>query len=191
MAILSEWWSSQTPFLQFYYLVAIASFAALIIQSVLLLAGLHSDTGFDFSEHSEGLGVVSVRTITAFLVGFGWTGVIVLESGGGVPLAVVLSVAAGALLMYAAHVVFKKLLQLQTKGNVDYANSIGQIGTVYLTIQPQTRDGGQVELIVQGRLRFIKAITQQNEPIPPGTKVRVVSKIDNETLLVECLTPSM
>lgn len=187
MQMLADWWHSHTPFLQFYYIVAVVSFLALLIQAVLLMVGLPGDADLGLSGHGEGLGVVSVRTITAFLVGFGWSGVLMLEAGAGTVATVAVSTVGGAALMVAAHLLFLKLLKLQTQGNVNYSSCVGQVGTVYVTIPPGGGDGGQIELMAQGRLRFVKALTAGSEPIPPGTKVRVTSVVDAETLMVEKL----
>jgi hypothetical protein len=89
--------------------------------------------------------------------------------------------------MSLVHIIFSRLLKLQSAGNISYENAVGKIATVYVTIQPRGAQGGQVELVVQGRLRFVDAVTEGEEPISTGTKVRVKAALDSGTLLVEKL----
>jgi hypothetical protein len=187
MDFLFDWWNSHVPALQFFYVMAVVSFVALVLQSSMMLLGMGHDGDVDMHHGGEGIGVVSVRTITAFFVGFGWTGVLVLENGGSLAVAVPAALAAGAGLMFLVHYIFSRLLKLQTAGNISYENAVGKIATVYVTVQPNGAQGGQVELLVQGRLRFVDAVTEGEEPISTGTKVRVKAALDSGTLLVEKL----
>jgi len=75
----------------------------------------------------------------------------------------------------------------QSAGNISFENTIGKIATVYVTIQSRGAQGGQVELVVEGRLRFVDAVRESGEPITVGTKVRVTSVVDVGTLKVEKL----
>jgi len=70
---------------------------------------------------------------------------------------------------------------------LDYSNAVGQIATVYLTISPVQRPGGQVEVMIQGRLVTAEALQKGSQPLSPGTKVKIVDKIGLTALLVEPL----
>jgi len=187
MDFLSEWWNSHVPALQFFYVVAIVSLFVLLLQSALMIFGMGHDGDMDAHHGGEGIEVVSVRTVTAFFVGFGWTGVLVLENGGSLAIAIPAALVAGGGLMFLVHLIFCRLLSMQSAGNVSYENAVGKIATVYVTIPPRGAQGGQVELLVQGRLRFVDAVTECGEPITVGTKVRVTSVVDVGTLKVEKL----
>ena len=64
---------------------------------------------------------------------------------------------------------------------------MGQLGTVYVTIPPVQRPGGQVETMIQGRLVTTEALQKGSQPLHPGTKVKVVERIGSSTLIVEPL----
>ena len=81
-----------------------------------------------------------------------------------------------------------ELLRLQGSGNLNYRNAIGVIGTVYSTIPGQERAGGQLELLVQGRLITAEAYSRTAQDLKPGSKARVIDLIGQSTLLVEPLT---
>jgi hypothetical protein len=69
-------------------------------------------------------------------------------------------------------------------GNLDYNNAIGTDARVYVTIPP-SRDGeGQIEVMVQGRLMTLGAITDSKEPLSPGKSVRVDAVAARNLLVV-------
>jgi membrane protein implicated in regulation of membrane protease activity len=189
MQILQMWWDSLNFELQCFYGIAIVSLFSLFIQMILsLFMGLGDEAGaLGAGDHASGLSIFSVRSVTAFFVGFGWTGVICTKAGYGLPLTLVLSVFAGALLMAAIIFMMLSFIRLQSSGTLDYANAVGQIGTVYVTVPPGQRSGGQVEALIQGRFVIAEALHRGAEPISPGTKVRVVEKIGASTLVIEPL----
>jgi membrane protein implicated in regulation of membrane protease activity len=133
------------------------------------------------------MSIFSVRGVTAFFTGFGWTGVILTKRGFGLPLTIIIAFAVGTVLMIAIYLVMRSFMRLQSNGNIDYGNAVGQLGTVYLTIPPVQRAGGQIETMIQGRLVTAEALQRGTQPIPPGTKVRVVERIGTSTLIVEPL----
>jgi hypothetical protein len=70
---------------------------------------------------------------------------------------------------------------------VDYRNAVGQSGAVYLPVPPARKGAGQVQLTVQGRLRELPCVTDGEEPLPTGARVRVVKVLDGGTALVRRL----
>jgi hypothetical protein len=59
------------------------------------------------------------------------------------------------------------------------------MGTVYVTIPPAQKSGGQIETMIQGRLVTTEALQKGDEALAPGTKVKVIEKIGTSTLIVE------
>jgi hypothetical protein len=70
---------------------------------------------------------------------------------------------------------------------VDLKNAKGQAGTVYTPIPASQGGQGQVQVAVQGRLRELPSITDEDEPLPTGTPVRVVKVLDGGITLVRKL----
>jgi hypothetical protein len=137
------------------------------------------------------MGLLTVRTVTAFFVGFGWTGAIMLNRGYSITAAIAAGAAVGAGFLLTTAVLIRNLLRLQSSGgNVDYNNAIGSVGTVYTTIPAAEAGGGQLELTIQGRLMMAEAYTKAARNLPPNTKAKVVALIGQTTLLVEPLTNS-
>lgn len=173
------WWNSLGLELQVFYALAITATLLVAIQMFLTLLGL-GDAAVDFdvpdSGHpSTGLGFFSFQTIATFFLGFGWTGVVGTEFGLPLFATVFAAFALGGSLMTGMYFLLAALLSLQSQGNLDYRNAIGSTAEVYTTLPGTGTDGGgQVQVLLQGRL--ITASARKNSPgsVPPGATVRIV-----------------
>jgi hypothetical protein len=209
---MGAWWGTLGLAAQFFYLIAGLSSAILLIQLVLSLLGAGGDHlaadgggldlsghldvgGHDLSVHDVGAhdigahdvpaSVFSVRTVLAFFVGFGWTGVIMLRSEAALLPTIAVATVVGTLFLLVVFWLMTMIYRLSESGTVDYRNAQGQAGTVYLPIPAQGRGQGQVQLVVQGRMRELPAVTEEAEPLPTGVRVRVVKVLDENTVVVK------
>jgi membrane protein implicated in regulation of membrane protease activity len=134
--------------------------------------------------HSTGLSVISIRTVVAFFVGFGWAGV---AAGGGrlsVLASLLIAIIVGIIFVLVVFYLMKGIYSLSEAGNIDLRNAVGQSGTVYLPIPARGHGTGQIQVVVQGRLRELPAVTDEDQPLPSGTHVRVVNIMGESTMLV-------
>lgn len=191
---MTEWWNALLIERQIFYGIGIISLGILLIQMLLTVIGLDGHHDADLSghgDHDSGIGLITVRTVTAFFVGFGWTGVIMLNNGYSVVAAIFAGSAVGTAFLLATWFLIHNLLRLQSSGgNVDYNNAIGSVGTVYTTIPAAEAGGGQLELMIQGRLMMAEAYTKASWSLKPSSKAKVIALIGRSTLLVEPLTNS-
>lgn len=182
---MEAWWNNLILPLQMFYALGILSAAILGIDILLTFFGFHSiSEGLD---HSDGLGLLSVRTLTGFFFGFGWTGAICLRSGMGLPSSILLAGLVGGAFLIGIYLLMRALFSMRASGTLDYANAIGQNATVYVTVPAGRAGSGQVEVMIQGRLQTIACMTPHPEPLAPQTKVRVTGQIDQGTLEVQPL----
>jgi hypothetical protein len=195
---MSEWWSGLDFSLQVFYGIGILATVILVIQLIMTLLGVDGDGMVDadaidaagadpdvFSGHDSGLQILSTRTVVAFLAGFGWTGVIVLQAGKGMTSAVLIALGVGILLMLAVFWLMRGLYSMRQSGTIDYRNAIGAVGTVYVRIPAAGSGAGQIQVLVQGRLATVGATNRAPEPLASGTKVRVVGLAGPNLLEVE------
>jgi hypothetical protein len=191
-----DWWNLLPLEYQIFYGIGIISTIILVFQLILSLvgAGDHADfagggdAGFDGGvdiAHSTGLHIISVRTVIAFLAGFGWSGAVALRQGLGMPLAILVAVLVGVTLMLLIVFLMRMLYGMRHSGSLDYRNAIGLVGTVYIRIPPERRGEGQVKIMVQGRLGMVSASTDAKTAIPGGSQVRVVELVTPRTVLVQ------
>ena len=192
-----EWWdnlggqSAHPGALKIFYAIAIVSGGILAIQMVLTLIGADTDFDADGMEAGEtgDTGLFSIRTVGAFFTGFGWTGVSMLtsEKDYGLGAATFVATVVGLIFLGTVFYLMRYMFSLREEGTLDYSNAIGEVGNVYLPIPPNRKGMGQVEVLVQGRMRTVRALTDHDEKLGNRTAVRVKSLVDRQTLLVESL----
>lgn len=183
---METWWSSLNLPLQIFYATGIIAGVFLIIEGVMTLFGFHHHDALEASvDHTDGLGVLSVRSITGFFFGFGWSGVIALKAGLGLFAAIGIAVAVGGVFLVTIYLLMRAMFSLRSDGTLNYQNAIGQIATVYVTIPPDFKGGGQVEVLIQGRLQTINSLTRHPRPLAPQMRVKVIGLVDRGTLEVE------
>lgn len=177
--------------MQIFYAVGIFSGGILLIQTAFMLLGigdgdLDLDSDFDL-DHDGGGHILSVRTVTAFLFGFGWTGALCLKSGLNIGLAILAAMAAGTVMLFILVGLMRLIYSLKQDGTINYRNAIGQIGTVYLPIPAKGNKAGKIEVMVQGRLAVVEAFHKGEQKLDNGSKVKVIETIGENGLLVEPL----
>lgn len=133
--------------------------------------------------------LLSFQTLVAFLTFFGLAGLASLKAE--LPLLASLAIAAsaGSIALYMVAYLMSTLSRLQSRGNVNLQNAIGQVGKVYLRVPAERSGEGKVTLVVQGRLLECKATTAGPE-IATGTEVQVVGTLGPNTIDVSPLKKS-
>lgn len=204
MDALNLWWDALDGAMKFFYVIAFASTFVLLLQTALMffggdVDGMDADVGEvgDIGDVDAGgdldhggdhdVSVLSVRSITAFLVGLGWMGAILTDIGWSLLVVLPLAMVMGFLLMMLVWWFMKLLHSLGEKGNLDYVYAIGETGQVYLPIPPNREKAGKVEVMIQGRLKVVDAFTDDTEKIPNRKKVRVLDIVGEDTLVVEAV----
>ena len=178
----------QAPMYYIYWGIAILASLVFTIQTIMLFVGFDTDADFgggDVAFDVDGLALVSVKTVSCFLLGFGWSGVILapfFENGWIVAL---ISLGVGALFMLGAWFLLKQVLTL-SQDNTFHADKIGgYTADVYLRIPADADKSGKVMVSYEGSLHELQAFNASEEDIPTGAKVRIVEAIDDATVRVQ------
>lgn len=111
-----------------------------------------------------------------------------LKAGNSIEVASAVAMVVGFIFLYSVFMVMKAIFGLSESGNVNPANAQGKIATVYTTIPKKGDGSGQIQVIIQSRSREMPAITEEEEPIKPGTPVEVVKVISGNTMVVRRTT---
>lgn len=130
-----------------------------------------------------GLRLLSLRSIIAFVAVGAWVGYTLLYALDWY-WAIIIAVACGfaaACGMAAALIGMEKL---QSNGNINPANALGKIGTVYLTVPPERTGKGKINILIQERYAEYEAMTDSDESIPTSAQIKVVGLIEGNVLLV-------
>lgn len=189
-----EWWSALSGAEQFFYGLGIVAFVLTVIQSLLALLGMGLEGifgffDFDFGADGSALGLFSSHTISAFFLGFGWGGGLALSEGLGLLAATAVATGAGLAMMFAMYLLLRALLGLQSDGTLKYENGVGQQASVYVTIPGGNQDGGgQIQVLIQGRLTTASARRKADGALRPGERVKIVGMAGPTSFLVEPLS---
>ena len=181
MEAVSNRWGSLEGAYRVFYALGLVSALALAIQVLLTVFGL--DDLLDAAE-GDGTPLLSMRTVSGFLAGFGWTGVVLMRAGYSAVAASIGGTVVGLLFAGILVLVMRVMMGLRHSGTVDYKNAVGVAGKVYAPIGASLSKPGQVEVLVQGRLRTVAAMTRHSEDLPTLERIRVVDILDPNTLLV-------
>ncbi len=183
MEAFTTWYNGLQAAEQFFFIVGIISNLLFFLYVALQLIGGHDA---ELPEHpfDVDFALLSVRSLLAFGMFLGWTGLIVLKSGLGLPWAIAAGVLAGLLAAWLAWLLLKAMLRLQQSGNLELQNAYHQTGSVYLTIPAKGQGAGKVQIVVQGALRELDAVSDDAE-IPTGTKIIVCDITDNHLVVMQ------
>ena len=132
--------------------------------------------------------LLSVRSITAFGLLFGWGGV--LYSRGTEPgpnLALAYSVLWGVVGMLIVSAIFYFLMRMTETGTRRLATALGQPGTVYMDIP--AGGAGQIRVMISGAVSFVSARVAGGEALKAGAPVVVKRIIGPNTVEVEKAQP--
>ena len=184
---MSSWWGELATALRIFYLIGIGSGVLLLFQMAMLVLGFDGDDLDADSLEGGEVSILSLRTVTAFFAGFGWTGVALLENGQSLPVATIGGLVVGSGFMASVVLLMRMLYSMRHSGTLDYSNAIGEIGKVYAPIAGAMAKPGQVEVMVQGRLMTVAAFTRGTEDLATLTRVKVTGVLDQGTLVVEAL----
>lgn len=177
---------------------ALVGSALFAIKLVLMLAGFHHvhaggdlhDFGHDFDANHGGwdltatLKRLSIQGIIIFLAAFGWAGLTLYRTAHWKLWAsVVLACAVGLALMWTFNLLMTSMLRLQTSGTIDISEAVGCPGEVYVGIPGYETGRGQVQIVVNQRLRTYNA-QSKGEALERSRKVVVVDIGADNTLIV-------
>lgn len=192
------WWTSLSTAMQVLWAITLSASLIFVIQTVMTFLGLGDhDADFDL-DTSDGsfdadpsMNLLTFRNLVNFCLGFGWTAVLMHEKIQSNALLIIVSVIVGILLVTVVMWIFKWLSGMQQTGNIDvHKSAVGCEGKVYLTIPGERKGEGKVQITINNAVREYDAVTD-GETIPTGKAIKVTEVINDYTLLVEEMTPTI
>jgi len=165
-------------------------------------ADLHHDLGFDAAGgHAGDLGqhadsdtafkVLSIQTIAAFLMGFGWGGLGIVR-GWGLPVfaGVGVGIVTGSGMAWVLGKLLMWIARMQSSGSLPMESALYEEGVVYVTVPGGRAGRGVVRVVVDDRMQYYPAVTD-GDALNTQAPVRVTAINDDHTLTVERVTPEL
>jgi len=186
--------NSLEPLQKVFWVIACTASLVFIIQTVMTFVGLGTDTDIDAGpmdsigdsvDDGDLSGVFSFRNLINFLLGYGWTGVLLYDSFDKVIWLETVAILVGLAFVLAFVFMFRQVMKLSHDGSFHMNEAIGLTADVYLRI-PASRSGrGKVQVSVKGSVHEIDAVTDSDAEIPTGGQVKILEVLGDDLLLVK------
>ncbi|MBO4230238.1 MAG: NfeD family protein [Bacteroidales bacterium] len=199
------WWNSLSSMMQVLWAITLSATLIFIIQTILTFLGVGGEGGVDADVSGDldlggadgsfdadpSMNLLTFRNFVNFCLGFGWTAVLMRDKIGSDFLLVLLAIIVGVALVAAVMWLFKWLSGMQQSGNINvHTAAIGCEGKVYLTIPGERKGEGKVQITINNAVREYDALCE-GDSIPTGAPIKVIGVINEHTLLVEEITPTI
>jgi hypothetical protein len=186
---MDQWFAALSTFEKVYWLTAgISSVIFLVLLVLTFVGGEVDDLGDVDAEIDGDTGIgfqfLSFKNLMGFFTIFGWTGIACLDAGFSAGMTLVVSIICGLIMMFAMAALFYSLAKLASDGSLKMKNAINSVGEVYLTIGANRSRIGKVQVNVQGGLRDLEALTDENYDLVQGDIITVTNVTDNGILIV-------
>lgn len=185
----STWWDALSISLKIYWALAIPFTLFFVLQMIWSFVGpgdipddtpdaeVGGDTGVPFQ-------FFTIKNLIAFFTIFSWTGIACIDSGLSERTAFIFSSVAGLLMMTLMASIFYFLSKAGADGTLKMKKAIGVSGEAYLGMQQKRGSIGKVQVKVQGSVRTLDAVTDDEDDIPSGKMIRVTAIVNDNLLLV-------
>jgi len=144
------------------------------------------DADVGASSPSLALELLSVRSISAALAVFGAVG-LWLDGFMVAPLAAVLALGPALAAAVLSAWLQRLMLRAESSGSLRLDGAVGALGTVYVPVPGGNSGTGVVQFPLQGRTIELRARTLDDDPLPAGARVLVIS-VDPETETIEVVS---
>ena len=184
-----ETFSAMPVMLKVYWICAVAASIFFIIQAIAVFMGFDSDSDFDGGGEDfdlDGFHLISVKSLTSFVLGFGWAGVLFWDDFSGIALSAI-SIGVGLVFMLLIAFLMFQIMKLNRDNTFHTTATVGKIAEVYLRIPAHKKSSGKVVVSVNGSMHELEALTNEANDIPTGGKVRIVEAVDEDTVIVEAI----
>ncbi|SEK69899.1 hypothetical protein [Parapedobacter koreensis] len=187
---IATWWHTLAGVEKFFWAVALLFSFMFVVQTVISFIGGDDDGTFgDSDEYVEGDGGIdyqffTIKNFITFFTVFGWVGLACLQGGLSMFQIVLWSTLSGLAIVLIMFFLFSRMARLRSSGTLQIQNALQKQAETYLRI-PALRSGyGKVHVRVQGSLRELRALTDDENDIPTGKPVTVVGIVNESVLLV-------
>ena len=211
--MIIEWWNSLDLANKILWAVTLSASLVFVIQTVMTFLGAAGDTDFDINTDMDtagpsdigdgsvdvgadvetgesghlgtGMNLLTFRNFINFLIGFGWTAILLKDSIPATGLRMLIAILVGIVLVAIVMLLFKWLTDMQQSGNINvFKSAVDCEGTVYLTIPGERAGEGKVQITINNSVREYAAVTD-GPTLKTGQRIRVVEAVSSNTLLVE------
>jgi len=189
-----DWFRGLSSLEQVFWGMSLIFSVLFVIQFVVSLFGFDFDADVEADISTGDVGVeadfslLSLRSVIAFFTFFSWTGVLMIKNGASLLAILVGSTFSGLLAFGIVAYLLYLFSKFNQSGTVDMEQALFQKGEVYLTVPGGKEGMGKVQIQLGQNLKELRAITE-GDPLPTGSKIRVIEVLEDNLLVVEAFEP--
>jgi len=190
-----EWFTGLEWFDKIFWIIALIGSGLFVIMMLVtfITGGGDMDVDGDFNgdvdmDADGGFSFFTIKNLIAFFTIFGWSGIAALENDLAKLYVILIATVCGLIMMFIMAGLFYLISRLHDSGTLEIKNAIGNIGEVYLTIGESRSSIGKVNVRIQGALRELEALTDDEAPLKTGSVIEVIDVTNNGILIVQKLT---
>ncbi len=186
-----EWFTNLDWFDKIFWTVALIGSGLFIIMMLVtfITGGAEVDIDGDVDMDADGgFSFFTIKNLIAFFTIFGWSGIAGIDNDLSKTLVIVIATICGLIMMFIMAGLFYLISKLHDSGTLEIKNAVGNIGEVYLTIGGGRTSIGKVTVRIQGALRELEALTNDEADLKTGSVIEVIDVTDNGILIVRKLT---
>jgi len=187
---ITSWWSGKELFEQIYWAFAIPSTAIFLMMLILTfvvgdLGDMDGDVDTDI-DADDGIGFqfFTVKNLVSFFTIFGWVGIGCIDMGYSEMATIIISFVSGLAMMVLMATIFYMMSKLVEDGTMKTKNAIGKLGEVYIIVPKKGNGFGRIQLNIQGAMREMEAMTNDEKDLQVGKIVKVLKVVDKHILVV-------
>lgn len=178
-----------STFEKVYWIIGVPATLIFLIFLVLSFVGGDTDVDGDADmevDSDDGIGFhfITLKNMVAFFAVFAWSGIACLKGGLGTAPTIAISILCGLAMMAIMASLYYFMGKLADSGTLKISNCVGKLGETYLVVPAKRGGFGKLSIKVQGALRTLDAITDDEEDIKTGAIAKVIDVIDDHILLV-------
>jgi len=189
---MTEWWNVMTQLEHVYWVIALISgilFVVVLVGTFMGGTDVEMDAVDADIDMDGGIGFqfLTFKNMVGFFTVFAWSGIASINSGYSNSTTIIISLVCGGIMMVIMAWLFMFMSRQAESGTLQINNAINQIGEVYITVGKDRSSMGKIQIKVQGSLRELDAISDEDEDLVQGNVVKVLEVVSGELLLVEKL----
>ena len=170
----------------YFYIAIFATILFVIKMLMFTVVGGDSEVSADFNTETDvdpSFNFISIQTVIAFFMGFGWMGYAGLHQFEfGQIINFVISFIVGLVFMFGTGYLMLLTKKLEKNVKKDKSTALNQVGKAYTSFEPNSM--GQVEVDINGQLSVVNAKNNTSEKINAFDSVKVV-KVEDDLLYIE------
>ena len=189
---MEDWWDAMSQLEHVYWMIAMISGILFVVVLVGTFIGgtdveMESVDTDVSADGGIGFQFLTFKNMVGFFTVFAWAGIASINSGYSNTVTIFISIFCGLIMMVLMAWLFFFMAKQAESGTLQIKNAIGQIGEVYTTVGKDRSSMGKIQIKVQGSLRELEAITDEDVDLTQGNVVKVLEVVSGELLLVEKL----